>query len=84
MNVQEREKGVQEIWKLFAETDRTCKETDEELKNLFKETDKRIGEMTGKWSRFGVYIMTVGNKGSGQECNAKFCDCVERSDRLFG
>jgi predicted AAA+ superfamily ATPase len=41
MNVQEMEQGFQKIWELFAETDRK-----------FKETDKRIGDITGKWGRF--------------------------------
>lgn len=38
MTKQEIEKGFQEIWKLFAETD--------------KKIDKAIGGLTGKWSSF--------------------------------
>ena len=59
MTVQEMEQGFQEVWKLFAETDKKLeklfKETDTQFKETaaqFKATDKRIGEMTGKWSRF--------------------------------
>ena len=52
MDVQEIEKGFQEIWKLFAETDRKFQETDEELGKRFKETDAKIAALTGKWGRF--------------------------------
>lgn len=59
MTAQEMEQGFQDVWKLFAETDRKLeklfKETDEKFKETdekFKETDKQIGALTGKWGRF--------------------------------
>jgi hypothetical protein len=59
MTLQEMEKGFQEIWKLFSETDKKFQETAREnreserrLEKLFKETDVKIGKITGKWSQF--------------------------------
>ncbi len=62
----EIEKGFQEIWNLFKETDQKIKETDRILEERFKETDQRFKEtndevnrtskavnaLTGKWGKF--------------------------------
>jgi len=66
MDTQTIEKGFERVWQMFQETDRKFQETDRkfqetdrkferqigELKELFKQTDKRIGDITGKWGRF--------------------------------
>ncbi len=66
MTTQEMEKNIQEIWKLFRETDRMLKEkfkeTDEGLARLEKTventsktaelTNRAVYDLTGKWSRF--------------------------------
>ncbi len=68
MTTKEIEKGFQEIWSLFQETDKKFKETDKKFKETdkileerFKETDKAIGALTGKWSRFveGLIVPSV-------------------------
>jgi len=48
MTTKEMEKSIQEIWRLFKETDKRFKETDEEI----KKTNKAVYALTGKWSRF--------------------------------
>jgi hypothetical protein len=52
MDTQAIEEGFERIWQMFQETDRKFQETGRELKELFKETDRRIGDITGKWGRF--------------------------------
>ncbi|MFH0925195.1 MAG: DUF3782 domain-containing protein [bacterium] len=66
MTLTEMEKGFQEIWMLFKETDLKIKETDRILEEKFKETDqqfkktekelektlKAVGDLSGKWGRF--------------------------------
>ena len=42
MNAQEIEQGFQEIWKLFAETDKKFQETIKETTEQMKETDRRL------------------------------------------
>ncbi len=50
---------IRQIWAMFEETDRRFKEISremregyKELRDLFKETDKRTGDISGKWGRF--------------------------------
>ncbi len=52
MDMQEREKGFQEIWKLFAETGRRFQESQTELDKRFGETDKRFKETDKKFDRY--------------------------------
>jgi len=59
MDTQPIEKGFERVWQMFQETDRKFQETDRkfdreigELKELFRQTDRRIGDITGKWGRF--------------------------------
>jgi len=66
MDTQTIEKGFERVWQMFQETDRKFQETDRkfqetdrkfdreigELKELFRQTDRRIGDITGKWGRF--------------------------------
>ncbi len=50
-----KELDAQEIWKLFAETDRRFKETDrkfQETEEQMRKTDRKVNALTGKWSRF--------------------------------
>ncbi len=44
----EMEKGFQEIWKLFAETDKKFKETAENIER----TDKKLDKLIGTWGTF--------------------------------
>ena len=48
MDTQEQELTVQEIWKLFRETDRKFAELAETVKN----TNRKVGELTDKWGEF--------------------------------
>lgn len=62
MTTHEMEKSIQEIWKLFKETDGRFKDTDKEIDKLSKSveetrktsenTNKAVYALTGKWSRF--------------------------------
>ncbi len=59
MTTSDMEKGFQEIWKLFAETDKRLdkmfKETREEIKatdRQLKETDKKLNKLIGTWGSF--------------------------------
>ncbi|MEW6380672.1 MAG: DUF3782 domain-containing protein [bacterium] len=51
----EIEKGFQEIWNLFKETDQRFKETDQRIKETNDEinrTSKAVNALTGKWGKF--------------------------------
>lgn len=52
MDMQEMEKGFQEIWKLFAESDRRMTRTERQLAEFTKDTDRKNGELSSKWGRF--------------------------------
>lgn len=41
-------RSIQEIWKLFRETDKEIKETS----RVVKETSRKVDALTGKWGRF--------------------------------
>ncbi|MGE0082925.1 MAG: DUF3782 domain-containing protein [Desulfococcaceae bacterium] len=43
---------IKQIWAMFHETSREMREGYKELRKLFKETDKRIGDLSSKWGRF--------------------------------
>jgi len=67
MDTQTIEKGFERVWQMFQETDKKFQETDRkfdrqigELKELFKQTDKRIGDIAGKWGRFVEGMVTPG------------------------
>ena len=57
MTAEEVERSIQEIWKLFKETDREIKETTKEVERVSKAVDK----LTGKWGRFveGMVVPAV-------------------------
>ena len=66
MTQQDSESAIQEVWRLFKETDKKFKETDKK----FKETDKKIIEvsrsvaaLTGKWGRFVEGLIAPGAIG---------------------
>ncbi len=64
MTTEEIEKGFQEIWGLFKDTDKKFKETDKEIEKTSKtveETSKAVNALTGKWSKFveGLIIPSV-------------------------
>jgi len=48
MTAQEMEKQIQEIWKLFRETDTRFKET----QAMIEKTNQEVGNLTSKWSKF--------------------------------
>ena len=59
MNTVEIEKGFQEVWRLFKETDKRTEKrfkiTEEEIEKTSKtveETSKSVNALTGKWGRF--------------------------------
>lgn len=57
----ETDRQFKETAERFKETDRQFKETDEKLARLFSDTDRKIGALTGKWSRFveGLVVPAV-------------------------
>ncbi len=61
MTVQEMEKGFQEIWALYKETDRKFKETDERLSRKIAQTQDAVNRLTGKWGLFveGLVLPSV-------------------------
>jgi Holliday junction resolvase len=46
------EKEYQKTWKLIQEVAIELRETKEMIETMSRETDKKIGALTGKWSRF--------------------------------
>jgi len=48
----EVEQEFQKAWKMFQESAIELKETRTMIREMSTETDKKIGELTGKWSRF--------------------------------
>jgi hypothetical protein len=68
MSLSEVEKSVQEIWKMFKETDRRLdkrfEETDRRLDKRFEETDKRIKDLAGFFSgQWGKLIESLAGSG---------------------
>ncbi len=64
---QETDREFQEIAIRFQETDRKFQETDKKiertdalLQKLFKQTDKKVEELTGKWGRFVEGLIAPG------------------------
>ena len=59
MEPQEVERNFQEVWKLFAESDKKIQERFEETARQMRETDRKLQEttknvdsLTGKWGKF--------------------------------
>ncbi len=52
MTSKDIERGFQEVWKMFAETDKRLDVKFKETADQIKETDKKIEKLIGRWSLF--------------------------------
>jgi len=60
MTVEEMQKGVQEVWQLFKETDLKFKETDQKFQMLETSLDKKIEALIGTWGKFVEGLVAPG------------------------
>jgi predicted AAA+ superfamily ATPase len=52
MTVKDMEQEIQEIWKLFRETDARLSAQFQETRALIEKISTEVGNLTGKWSKF--------------------------------
>jgi hypothetical protein len=62
---------IRQIWALFRETDRERKEGYRELLELFKKTEKKVNDLTGKWGRFVEGMIAPGVERLFEERNIR-------------